>query len=129
MDTKDTYTSVFLKAANEEADEETVKKFRKLWWYNVRAKENSGLRLTEVGLNYIENDSKIKTYKIELDKDITITPQVLIWLDQFLESPYYIDKKHIIVLKERSAFELHLFRGDVKKLGYARAMSKRLRQE
>jgi hypothetical protein len=129
MDTKDTYTSVFLKAADQESPDTSIKKFRKLWWFNVRNKENSGLRLTEAGLDFVENSAKIKTYKIELEKDLTITPQILIWLDQFIESPYFIDKKYITVLRERAAFELYLFKGDIKKLGYSKAMAKRLRQE
>ena len=38
-------------------------------------------------------------------------------------------KKHIIVMKEKAAFELYLLSGDVRKLGHNRAMSKRLSQE
>jgi hypothetical protein len=129
MDIKDTYTTVFLKAAGQNADEETAKKFRMAWWFNVRKKSDGGLRLTDAALDFIENQAQIKTYKIELEKGITLTPQVLVWLDQFIDSPYYIDKKYIVVLRERAAFELYLFRGDVKKMGYAKAMNKRLSQE
>lgn len=126
---KDTYTTVFLKAAGQLADLETVKKFRPIWWFNVRNKSDGGLRLTESALEFVEQQAQIKTYKIELEKGISLTPQVLVWLDQFIDSPYFIDKKHITVLRERSAFELYLFRGDVKKMGYAKAMSKRLSQD
>lgn len=129
MDIKDTYTSVFLKAAEQPADEETVKKFKPIWWFNFRKKNVGGLRLTDAGLDFVKTYSKIKTYQIEIDKNITLTPQVLIWLDQFIDSPYYIDKKQITVIRERVAFELHLFSGDVKKMGYAKAMNKRLNQE
>jgi hypothetical protein len=129
MNLKDTYTSVFLKAAEQPADEESIKKCKPIWWYNFRKKDEGGLRLTEAGLEFIQNQSKIKTYQIDIDKNITLTPQVLIWLDQFIDSPYFIDKKQITVIRERVAFELHLFSGDVKKMGYAKAMNKRLRQE
>jgi len=129
MDNKDAYTTVFLKAAGQNTDNDTIKKFRPLWWFNFRNKEDGGLRLTQTALDFIEQQSQIKTYKIELEKDITITPQILVWLDQFIDSPYFIDKKHITVLRERCAFELYLFRGDIKKMGYAKAMSKRLSQE
>ena len=129
MNLKDTYTSVFLKAAEQEADEETVKKYKALWWYNFRNKDNGGLRLTEAGINFIRNDAQIKTYDIEIDKSLTLTPQILVWLDQFIDSPYFISKKQITVIRERSAFELYLFNGDIKKMGYAKALSKRLTQE
>lgn len=129
MDIKDTYTTVFLKAAEQPADQETVTKLRPAWWFNVRKKTEGGLRLTDAALDFITNQAQIKTYKIEFEKGITVTPQILVWLDQYIDSPYHIDKKHIIVLRERVAFELYLFRGDVKKMGYAKAMNKRLSQE
>ena len=129
MDLKDTYTSVFLKAAGQSFDENIIKKFRSAWWQNVRCKDHGGLRLTDQGLEFIETYSQIKTYKVEILKEISITPQILVWLDQFIESPYHLTKKHIVVLREKSAFELYLFHGDVRKMGYAKAMHQRLSQE
>jgi hypothetical protein len=129
MDLKDTYTSVFLNAAGQSVDENIIKKFRSTWWQNVRGKKHGGLRLTDQGLEFVETYSQIKTYKVEILKEISITPQILVWLDQFIESPYHLTKKHIVVLKEKSAFELYLFHGDVRKMGYAKAMHQRLSQE
>jgi len=129
MDVKDHYTEIFLKAANEEITPERIKKLRVDWWWNVRTKDGGGLRLTDFAIKYIEKKAEIKTYKIDFPKDFSVTPQVLLWLDNFIESPYYITKKNITVLRERAAFELYLFSGDVKKYGYSKAMSKRLSQE
>jgi hypothetical protein len=129
MDIKDTYTKVFLKAAEEPCTENTLQNLRSEWWWNVRSKNDGGLRLTETAINFIKDKSKIKTYKIDFPKEFVISPQVLLWLDQFIESPYYIDKKSITVLKEKSAFELYLFSGDIRKMGYSKAMSKRLNQD
>jgi hypothetical protein len=129
MDIKDTYTEVFLKAAGEEYQEKNIDDLRVSWWWNVRNKINGGLRLTDSALKFIEHTAKIKTYKIEFPNEFSITPQVLLWLDQFIESPYYIDKRSITVLREKSAFELYLFSGDVRKMGYSKAMAKRLSQD
>lgn len=131
MDVKDTYTKLFLKAANpsDEITEEALKNKRVEWWWNVRSKEDGGLRLTDHAIRFIEIEAQIKTYKINFPKGFSITPQVLLWLDNFIESPYYITKRSITVLKEKSAFELYLFSGDVQKLGYNKALSKRLSQE
>jgi hypothetical protein len=129
MDTKDTYTQVFLQAADQTADTNTLKQYRSTWWWNVRDKEKGGLRLTEPALDFIENDSKIKTYKIDFPKDFAITPQVLIWLDNNIESPYYITRKFIVVLKEKDAFTLYLFSGDISKMGYNKALARRFSQE
>lgn len=129
MDIKDTYTKVFLQAADQEADANTLKQYRSTWWWNVRDKGRGGLRLTEPALQFIENEAKIKTYKVEFPKDFSFTPQVLVWLDNNIESPYYITKKHIVVLKEKDAFTLYLFSGDVKKMGHNKALARRFSQE
>jgi hypothetical protein len=129
MDRKDSYTEVFLKAAGVEADVKKTKDFKAIWWYSTRDKDIGGLRMTDHCLEFVETKSEIKTYKIEIPKEMTISPQVLIWLDQYIDTPWHITKKHIVVLSERTAFELYMFSGDVKKLGMARTMAKRLRQE
>jgi len=129
MDRKDLYTRVFLKAANLPFDDNTIKNKKIEWWYNIRIKNQGGLRLTEEGIRFIQEDSKIKTYSVELPYDLKITSQILIWLDNFIESPYYFNKKNITITEEKTAFELHLFSGDVQKLGYTKAMSKQFNQE
>jgi hypothetical protein len=129
MDIKDTYTRVFLQAADQDSDPDTVKKYKSLWWWNFRSKDSGGLRLTEEAMTFIQEDAKIKTYKIEFPKEFAFTPQVLVWLDNFIDSPFYITKKFIVVLKEKAAFELYLFSGDIRKLGYNKALAKRLSQE
>ena len=129
MDVKDNYTKIFLKAANLQIPKEDIKSKRIEWWWNVRSKDDGGLRLTDPAIKFIETVAKIKTYKIDFPKDFKITPQVLLWLDKFIDSPYYITKRSITVLKERAAFELYLFSGDVQKLGYNKALSKRLSQD
>ena len=129
MDIKDSYTQAFLKAADENVTAELIKKRKLDWWWNVRSKDSGGLRLTDFAIKFIEQKAELKTYKIDFPKDFSITPQVLLWLDNFIESPYYITKRSITVLKEKSAFELNLFSGDVQKLGYNKALAKRLNQE
>jgi hypothetical protein len=129
MDLKDTYTKVFLQAAGEPLNDDIIKQCRNAWWWNVRAKDSGGLRMTESALEFINDVAQIKTYKVDFPKDFGITAQVLLWLDNYIDSPYYITKKHITVLKERAAFELYLFSGDIKKFGHNKALSRRLSQE
>lgn len=129
MDLKDTYTQVFLQAANIDPTEENIKKYAAVFWYSFRHKTQGGLRLTDTGLQFVEEHAKIKTYTIDFPKEFSFTPQVLVWLDNFIESPYFITKKSITVMKERAAFELYLFSGDIRKFGHNKALSKRLSQE
>jgi hypothetical protein len=128
LDAKDTYTSVFLKEAGLDPDAGNLKKYRPLLWFNFRSKSSGGMRLTEEGIRFIENEG-IRTYKIDFPVHINITPQLLIWLDQGIDSPYYLEKKSITVIKEKAAFELYLFSGDIRKMGYAKSLSKRFEPE
>lgn len=129
MDIKDTYTKVFLQAANKNAFDTAIKDAKSIWWWNVRSKDTGGLRLTDHAIQFIQEEAEIKTYKIDFPKDFSITPQVLLWLDHYIESPYYITKRSITVLKEKAAFELYLFAGDIRKMGYNKALAKRFSQE
>jgi hypothetical protein len=129
MDLKDTYTRVFLQAADQAADPNTIKQYRSTWWWNVRDKDAGGLRLTEPAIQFVLTDAQIKTYKIDFPKDFAITPQILLWLDENIDGPYYITKKSITVLKEKAAFQLYLFAGDIKKMGYNKALSRKFSQE
>lgn len=126
---KDTYTKVFLKAAKIDPTPEKIKEYKSVWWWNLRDKKSGGLRMTEQALEFIEAHANIKTYKVEFPEQFAFTPQVLIWLDNFIESPFYVTKRHIIVLREKSAFELYLLSGDIRKYGHNKAMNKRLTQE
>lgn len=129
MNTKDAYTRVFLQAANIESTDDNIKKYSAVFWYSFRNKDQGGLRLTEQGLQFIQDHAKIKTYKIDFPREFAFTPQVLVWLDNFIDSPYFITKKNITVMKEKAAFELYLFSGDIRKFGHNKALSKRLSQE
>ena len=126
---KDAYTKAFLQAAELPVNEKNIKDYKAVWWWSFRNKDQGGLRLTEQALEFIEEHAKIKTYKIEFPKEFAFTPQVLLWLDNYIDSPFFVNKKYIIVMKEKAAFELYLLSGDVRKLGHNRAMSKRLSQE
>lgn len=129
MDRKDSYTEVFLKAAEVEITDKKIKDFRSIWWWSTRNKEVGGLRMTDECLEWLEAKAEIKTYKIEIPKELTITSQILIWLDQYIDSPFHLTKKQITVISERTAFELYLFSGDVKKMGIAKTMAKRISQD
>jgi hypothetical protein len=129
MNIKDTYTKVFVQAANQFCDNTTIKNLRSKWWTSTRCKDAGGLRITTECLEYIQTNSQIKTYKVDLPRDLVIGPQILIWLDQFLQCPYHLEKKSITVLTEKAAFELYLFSGDVRKMTSSKAMAKQLSQE
>jgi len=117
-----------MKAAGDDfTDTKKARQNKVDWFYNIRA--DGGTRLTEFGFKYLIEKAELKSYKIDFPKDFSITPQVLVWLDNFIESPYYLTKKHITVFKETSAFELYLFSGDIRKYGHNKALARRLDQK
>lgn len=128
MDEKYRLTKAFLEQVEQDVNEQLVIKKSHQFWYNIRKKDKGSLRLTDYGYKYIVFKVELKEYKVEFPEDFKITPQILLWLDEFIVSPYYLHKRHISVFKESSAFELYLFSGDIRKYGYSKALSKRMDQ-
>jgi len=115
MDRKTAYTRTFLMLKDETIHDESVKTAYFTWWQNVRENyESRSLRLTKPGFECVES-LDLKTYTIKFPNKIIFTPQTYLWLDEFVDCPYFVDKL---------ALQLMLFAGDVTKYGLARAMSK-----
>lgn len=124
MNWKDTYTKIFLKSAGIAVTEATVKEYTPVWWQNTRIKEEGGLRLTDKGLEFIKESLQLTTFDVPFPRDFTLTTQTIIWLDQFIDCPYYLSPYGITVTDEKKALELHLFSGDAKKYGITKAMKR-----
>ena len=126
MDWKNTYTKIFLQQANISITETTIKEYLPVWWKNSRVKTEGGLRLTEEGLKFVQERLQLQTYDVPFPQEFTITTQVLIFLDKFIDCPYYLAADGIIVTNEKKAMELHLFSGDIRKYGLIKAMARPL---
>jgi hypothetical protein len=123
MNWKETYTKVFLKQLEKSTDEATVQQYMYLWWQNTRTKSSGGLRLTEAGYNVLQ-DIGIEVYDIPYPPDMIITAQIIVFLDKFINCPYYLNNRSIVVTDQRKAVELTLFSGDVRKYGLIKAMKR-----
>ena len=124
MSWKETYTKVFLRQSGKSVNELSIKEYLPVWWQNTRSKDTGGLRLTDEGFRFVVEDLEIQTYEVPFPADFNFTTNVLIWLDQFIDCPYYVSKVGISVLNEKKALELHLFSGDVRKYGITKALSR-----
>jgi hypothetical protein len=129
MISKHDYTKTFLNSVNLKITDDLIKAKMIEWWYNVREKDQGGMRLTDLGLEFIQSKVNLKTYSIKLPGHVVLIPQLLVWLDQQMNFPFHINKKEITVISEKDAFEIYLFSGDVMKMGYNKALSKRLNLE
>lgn len=124
MSLNDTYTRIFLKNLGQSANNLNVKSYKSVWWQNSRSKSRGGLRLTDEGYRMIAEDLDITFYEVPYAPDMQFTTQIIIWLDNFIDCPYYLDKRSMFVTDDKKALELHLFSGDIKKYGISKALAR-----
>tara|TARA_B110000503_G_scaffold68570_1_gene107046 strand:+ start:1631 stop:2023 length:393 start_codon:yes stop_codon:yes gene_type:complete len=124
MNWKETYTKIFLKQFGVAVTEATLKEYMPVWWQNTRNKESGGLRLTDEGYRFITEDIELAVYDVPYPKDFEINTQTIIFLDNFIDCPYYMTKRAITVTDEKKALELSLFSGDVRKYGLMKALKR-----
>ena len=123
MNWKETYTKIFLKELGKGINDATVSEYMPLWWHNTRNKDIGGLRLTDAGYEILQQ-IELATYDIPYPKEMPVTTQVIIFLDQFIDCPYYLTNRSITVTNEKKAVELSLFSGDLRKYGLVKAMNR-----
>jgi hypothetical protein len=123
MNPKQKYTKVFLHQQGKSTNEVSVKQHIPKWWKNTRNKNVGGLRLTDDGFQML-NELEITVYEVPFPKDTNLTVHAIIFLDQFIDSPYYLTPYSIYVTNERKAVELTLFSGDINRYGLTKTMEK-----
>jgi hypothetical protein len=120
MDIKLQLTKEFLKGSGLPDDQTSLEKYLWSWWSNPRLNGNRSMGLTEQGYDVISKQVGLIFYRVDLPKDTYLTSQLIIWLDKFINCPYYLTKKSIFVSREKVAVQLVLFSGDLQKFGNAK---------
>ena len=123
MNLRNVYTKIFLKENNQTTIKANVKQATVDLWQNSREKNTGGLRLSDYGYKFLTEKLELLSYEVPYPPELEMTAQTIIFLDNFLDSPYYLTQKSIIVFTERKAFDLHLFNGDVRKYGLTKAIT------
>lgn len=114
IDAKLKLTKLLISALEFSDDEDSVRKYHNVWWKNIRNSSSSRMRLTKAGFLAFKDKLNLKTYQIDIQK-INFTNQILLNLDKFIDGPYYLDNNNITVFREKTAIELVLYEGDLKK--------------
>ena len=126
---RDTLTRVFLKQWGKSTDDANVKLFSHKWWQSTRSSKQNTYRLSDEGLEFLLNDLGLRSYEIPFTEPIELSPQTIIFLDRYIDCPYHLTFKSIIVFSEKKSFELCLFSDDIRKYGLIKAMNERLKDE
>ena len=123
MISRELYTKIFLKELNRSADEANVKLYLHKWWQSKRTKEGGGLRLSLEGYEFLVTELDLKEYEIPFNDKIELSPQTIIFFDQFLDCPYFLTNQSLTVFNEKKAFELYMFSDDIRKYGLVKAIN------
>ena len=128
MISKETYTKIFLNSLGRSTDEANVKLHLHKWWQSKRTKEDGGLRLSEEGYEFLVSELELQEYEIPFNANIDLSPQTVIFFDQFLDCPYYLTNQSLTVFSEKKSFELYMFSDDIRKYGLVKAINARKKE-
>lgn len=125
MISRETYTKIFLKSLDRSCDDANVKLHIQKIWQSKRTKESGGLRLSDQGYEFLVGEVKLQEFEVPFTDRIELSPQTIIFFDQFLDCPYYLTNQSLTVFSEKKAFELYMFSDDIRKYGLVKAMNAR----
>lgn len=127
MISKKALTKIFLSQWGKSTDDANVELYARKWWKSMRANNQTGYRLSDEGFDFLTDVLEIISYEIPFTETIELSPQTIIFLDKYLDCPYYITYKGITVFSEKRSFELYMFSDDIRKFGLIKAMNARLK--
>ena len=122
---RDVLTKIFLQQWGKSTDESNVAMYSRTWWQSNRASKQSAFRLTDKGYEFLVSELELKEYEIPFTEPIELSPQTLIFLEKYIDCPYYLTTQSITVFSEKKSFELYLFSDDIRKFGLVKAMNER----
>jgi hypothetical protein len=125
MITQDALTKIFLQQWGKSTDDANVKIFSRKWWQSNRAGKQTAFRLSDEGYEFLVSELELKEYEIPFTEPIELSPQTIIFLERYVDCPYYLTPMSITVFTERKNFELMLFSDDIRKFGLVKAMNER----
>ena len=129
MISKEALTKIFLSQWNKSIDDANVALYMRKWWQSNRSNQKNGFRLSDDGFEFLAGTLDLTSYEIPFNESIELSPQTIIFLDRYLDCPYYLTYRSIIVFSEKRSFELYMFSDDIRKYGLVKAMNARLNDQ
>lgn len=129
MITRDALTKIFLQQWGKSTDDANVAMYSRTWWQSNRVNKQTAFRLSDKGLEFLTNELELKSYEVPFTEPIELSPQTIIFLERYIDCPYYLTTESITVFSEKKSFELMLFSDDIRKFGLIKAINERQKEE
>ncbi len=127
MISRDALTKIFLQQWGKSTDNANLSMYNRTWWQSNRSGKNS-FRLSDKGYEFLVSELGLKEYEIPFTEPIELSPQTIVFLERYIDCPYYLTNQSITVFSERKSFELMLFSDDIRKFGLIKAMKERQKE-
>jgi hypothetical protein len=128
MITRDVLTKIFLQQWGKSIDDTNVSMYSRTWWQSNRVNKQTAFRLSDKGYEFLISELELKEYEIPFTEPIELSPQTIIFLERYIDCPYYLTNQSITVFSEKKSFELYLFSDDIRKFGLIKAMNERQKE-
>jgi hypothetical protein len=128
MISRTSLTKIFLQQWGKSIDSANVQLFGRKWWQSTRVGKENAFRLSEDGFEFLTTDLELKSYEIPFTESIELSPQTIIFLERYIDCPYYLTTESVTVFSEKKSFELMLFSDDIRKFGLIKAMNERQKE-
>ena len=125
MISRDVLTKIFLQQWGKSTDPANVSMYSRTWWQSNRVNKQDAFRLSDKGYEFLVSELDLKEYEIPFTEPIELSPQTIIFLERYIDCPYYLTTQSITVFSEKKSFELYLFSDDIRKFGLIKAMNER----
>lgn len=125
MISRDVLTKIFLQQWGKTIDETNVNMYSRTWWQSNRVGKDNAFRLSDKGYEFLIDELELKAYEVPFTEPIELSPQTIIFLERYIDCPYYLTNQSITVFSEKKSFELYLFSDDIRKFGLIKAMNER----
>lgn len=122
---RDTLTKIFLNQWGKSTDEANLRLYSHKWWQSNRINKKNAFRLSQDGYDFLVNELDLKMYEVPFTESIELSPQTIIFLERYIDCPYFLTNQSITVFSERKSFELYMFSDDIRKFGLVKAVTER----
>jgi hypothetical protein len=128
MITRTALTKIFLQQWGKSTDDANINLYSHKWWQSNRINKPNAFRLSDDGYEFLVKELELKEYEIPFTEPIELSPQTIIFLERYVDCPYYLTNQSITVFAEKKGFELMLFSDDIRKFGLVKAMTERQKE-